>query len=107
MTAEKKSKPKMQPSRVFDLAGLVEYGPGAVVSRSLVDDDAGTVTIFAFDTDQSLSEHTAPFDALVQIVEGEGYSSHCYRLTYNVLCRIHGNKGIVASVDIINSSHYG
>ena len=60
-----------------DLAGvvaqvaLVEYQPGAVVSRTLVKKTAGTVTAFAFDAGEGLSEHTAPFDALVLMVEGE------------------------------------
>ncbi|MFQ5805590.1 MAG: cupin domain-containing protein [Phycisphaerae bacterium] len=72
MAAEKTGKPKIPPNQVFDLAGLVEYGEGAVVSRTLAENRAGTVTLFAFDADQGLSEHTAPFDALVQVVEGEG-----------------------------------
>jgi quercetin dioxygenase-like cupin family protein len=49
---------------------LVAYQPGAVVSRELVKKKSGSVTVFAFDKDQSLSEHTAPFDALVQILDG-------------------------------------
>ena len=54
-----------------DLAALVEYQAGAVVSRTIVDRKAGTVTLFAFDEGQALSEHTAPFDALVLVLEGE------------------------------------
>lgn len=65
-------KTKLQAGRVFELAELVEYNEGAVVSRTLVENNAGTVTLFAFDKDQGLSEHTAPFDALVQVVEGQG-----------------------------------
>jgi quercetin dioxygenase-like cupin family protein len=53
------------------LAELVDYQEGAVVSRTLIKKDPGTVTLFAFDRDQGLSEHTAPFDALVYIPEGE------------------------------------
>jgi quercetin dioxygenase-like cupin family protein len=49
---------------------LVEYQDGAVVSREIVKKKTGTVTVFAFDRDQGLSEHTAPFDALVQILDG-------------------------------------
>ena len=49
---------------------LVTYQPGAVVSRALVKKPTGTVTVFAFDKDQGLSEHTAPFDALVHVLEG-------------------------------------
>ncbi|MFA5786743.1 MAG: cupin domain-containing protein [Actinomycetota bacterium] len=49
---------------------LVAYQAGAVVSRELVKKKAGTVTVFAFDKGQGLSEHTAPFDALVQVLDG-------------------------------------
>lgn len=54
----------------MDLAGLVQYGEGAVVSRTLAKTTAGTLTILAFDAGEELSEHTAPFDVFVQIVEG-------------------------------------
>ena len=50
---------------------LVQYQAGAVVSRQLVKQDKGNVTLFAFDAGQELSEHTAPFDALVHIIDGE------------------------------------
>jgi quercetin dioxygenase-like cupin family protein len=50
---------------------LVDYQIGAVVSREVVKRTAGTVTLFAFDAGQGLSEHTAPFDALVHVLEGE------------------------------------
>jgi len=49
---------------------LVAYQPGAVVSRAVLKKATGTVTVFAFDKDQGLSEHTAPFDALVHVLEG-------------------------------------
>ena len=49
---------------------MVEYQDGAVVSREIVRKMTGTVTIFAFDKGEGLSEHTAPFDAIVQIIEG-------------------------------------
>ena len=55
---------------VLDMKDMVSYQPGSVVSRTVIDKDAGTVTLFAFDTGQGLSEHTAPFDALVQIIDG-------------------------------------
>ncbi len=61
----------MEGAKVVELAGMVEYQEGSVVSRTLVKRDAGTVTLFAFDAGQSLSEHTAPFDALVHVLEGE------------------------------------
>ncbi len=58
-------------SEVMNLNELVAYQKGAVVSRTLVEKEAGTVTLFAFDEGQALSEHTAPFDALVQVSDGE------------------------------------
>ena len=57
--------------RVADLAGLVEYQEGAVVSRMVVNKSSGSVTVFAFDAGQGLSEHTAPFDAMVYLLDGE------------------------------------
>ncbi len=57
-----------QPARLID---LVEYQEGSVVSRTIIDKRAGTVTLFAFDESQGLSEHTAPYDALVSILDGE------------------------------------
>jgi len=58
-------------SEILNMAGLVEYNDGAVVSRQITKADGGNVTLFAFDKDQELSEHTAPFDALVHVLEGE------------------------------------
>ena len=58
-------------SQVFDLANLVSYQDGSVVSRQITKADAGNVTLFAFDAGQELSEHTAPYDALVHILDGE------------------------------------
>jgi quercetin dioxygenase-like cupin family protein len=52
-------------------ASLVDYQAGAVVSKTLVDKPAGTITLFAFEKGQGLSEHTAPFDALVLMLDGE------------------------------------
>ncbi len=49
---------------------LVEYGEGAIVSRTILQRESGNVTLFAFDAGQGLSEHTAPFDALVFVLEG-------------------------------------
>ncbi|WP_328590927.1 cupin domain-containing protein [Methanofollis fontis] len=56
--------------RVIDPLSLVEYQEGAVVSRALVTKRAGTITAFAFDAGQGLSEHTAPYDAILQVLEG-------------------------------------
>ena len=58
-------------SQVLNLAEMVNYQEGAVVSRQITKAEAGNVTLFAFDRDQGLSEHTAPFDALVHVLEGE------------------------------------
>jgi len=55
---------------VLNMKDMVSYQPGAVVSRTVIDKSIGTVTVFAFDSGQGLSEHTAPFDALVQIIDG-------------------------------------
>ena len=52
-------------------ADLISYQKGAIVSREIIRRDSGTVTLFAFDKGQGLSEHTAPFDALVHIMDGE------------------------------------
>ena len=57
-------KSKMPAGETLDLAGLVSYAEESIVSRTLVENTAGTITLFAFDAGQSLSEHTAPFDAL-------------------------------------------
>lgn len=57
---------------VFELEGLIEYQKGAIVSRTLVDKENVTLTVFAFDENQTLSEHTAPHDALLQILDGSG-----------------------------------
>jgi quercetin dioxygenase-like cupin family protein len=59
-------------SEILHMAELVSYQDGAVVSRQITKAEAGNVTLFAFDKEQGLSEHTAPYDALVHILEGEG-----------------------------------
>ncbi len=69
---DQSSKSKMPPGEVLCLAGLVNYAEASIVSRTLLENEAGTITLFAFDAGQSLSEHTAPFDALVQVLDGEG-----------------------------------
>jgi quercetin dioxygenase-like cupin family protein len=57
-----------KPASVLD---LISYQEGAVVSREIIKKKTGTVTVFAFDEGQGLSEHTSPFDALVHVLEGE------------------------------------
>ena len=58
-------------ARAVKLADLIEYQEGSVVSRTLIDRKLGTVTLFAFDKGEGLSEHTAPFDAMVYLLDGE------------------------------------
>ena len=58
-------------SEILNMAEFVDYNDGAVVSRQITKADGGNVTLFAFDKDQELSEHTAPFDALVHVLDGE------------------------------------
>jgi quercetin dioxygenase-like cupin family protein len=57
--------------QALNLASLIDYQTGSVVSRTLIDKKTGTVTLFAFAEGQGLSEHTAPFDAFVHIIDGE------------------------------------
>jgi quercetin dioxygenase-like cupin family protein len=59
------------PSTAIPLSAAIQYQTGSVVSKEIVRKDTGTVTLFAFDRGQGLSEHTAPFDALVYILDGE------------------------------------
>ncbi|MBN2008172.1 cupin domain-containing protein [candidate division KSB1 bacterium] len=69
---DKNSRDQFPSAIPVNLASLIDYAPQAVVSRTIAKNAAGTLTIFAFDKDESLSEHTAPFDAFVQILDGEG-----------------------------------
>ncbi len=62
---------KKLQTQATKLIALVDYQDGAVVSREIINKKAGTVTLFAFDEGQGLSEHTAPFDALVYLLAGE------------------------------------
>jgi quercetin dioxygenase-like cupin family protein len=55
-----------------DLNGLIDYAADSIVSKTIVDKPVGTITLFAFDAGQQLSEHTAPYDAVVQVVDGRG-----------------------------------
>ncbi len=72
-TSKKRTRPsKMPAGKVLTLAELVDYAEESVVSRIVAENSAGTVTLFAFDAGQGLSEHTAPFDALVQVLDGQG-----------------------------------
>lgn len=64
-------KTEFETSRKADLDALIDYSGEAVVSKTLIKKDTGTVTLFSFDQGQGLSEHTAPYDAMVQVVDGK------------------------------------
>jgi quercetin dioxygenase-like cupin family protein len=64
-------KKEFDKSVLFRFDELAQYSTDAIISRTILNKQTGTVTLFAFDKGQSLSEHTAPFDAMVQIVEGK------------------------------------
>ncbi|MGI5991257.1 MAG: cupin domain-containing protein [Methanosarcina sp.] len=76
-------------ARVFKAENLIEYQEGSVVSKEIIRKDTGTVTIFAFDKGEGLSEHTAPFDAMVQVIDGK------------VEITISGNRSILEKGDTI------
>jgi quercetin dioxygenase-like cupin family protein len=61
----------MCKGKALDVKTLIEYSANSIVSKTLIDTKAGTITLFSFDEGQGLSEHTAPYDAVVQIVDGE------------------------------------
>lgn len=100
MSTDRSSPPELE--EVVALADLVQYQPGAVVSRTLVKKPAGSVTAFAFDAGEGLSEHTAPYDALVLMIEGESeitISGKPHRVVAGQLLRLpagqpHGLKAV-------------
>jgi hypothetical protein len=66
-------------AKTLKVEDLIEYQEGSVVSREIIRKDTGTVTIFAFDKGEGLSEHTAPFDAMVQIIDGKSLRLTIFR----------------------------
>ena len=76
-------------SKANKLTELIDYQKESIVSRTIIDKETGTVTLFAFDENQGLSEHTAPFDALVYNLEGE------------VEVIISGNKILLSKGDMV------
>ncbi len=81
--------------RTLKLAELVEYQEGSVVSRTIIDQKTGTLTLFAFSQGQGLSEHTAPFDALVHLLDGQAevtISGKSYLLTEGETIIMPANK---------------
>jgi quercetin dioxygenase-like cupin family protein len=63
---------EFEKSKVFTFAGSVEYADGAIVSKTVLKRETGNISLFAFAKGEALSEHTAPFDALLQVVDGKG-----------------------------------
>ncbi len=59
-------------ARAQNLDGLIDYAQDSIVSKTILDKPVGTITLFAFDEGQKLSEHTAPYDAAVQVIDGRG-----------------------------------
>ena len=57
--------------QAIDLADHVQYAEGSIVSKTLINKETGTLTLFAFEAGQALSEHTAPFDAVVEVIDGQ------------------------------------
>ena len=70
MNKKRKAEVEAIYNKPVQLVNLIEYQNGSVISRTIVDKEAGTITLFAFDKGEGLSEHTAPFDALVFNLEG-------------------------------------
>lgn len=70
MTTPNPPQGQLPPAEPVPLAEGVQYASGSIVSRTLLKTDTGTLTLFAFDEGQELSEHTAPFNALVQVLDG-------------------------------------
>lgn len=70
-------KKEMTAAQAVPLVDVADYQEGAVVSRTIIDKNTGTVTFFAFDEGQKLSEHTAPYDALIYLVDGEAEITIC------------------------------
>ena len=62
---------KFEKGKIFNANELVNYTEGGVVSKELIHNNAGSVTLFSFDAGQGLSQHTAPFDAFIQVIDGE------------------------------------
>jgi quercetin dioxygenase-like cupin family protein len=63
---------EFEKSQVFSFAGSVDYADGAIVSKTVLKKESGNISLFAFAKGEALSEHTAPFDAMIQVVEGKG-----------------------------------
>jgi len=95
MAQSKKQSLKDSLAQVSRLVDLVEYQKESVVSKTLIDKKVGTITLFAFAAGQGLSEHTAPFDAMVSILDGEAeikIAGNPFRLKTGELIIMPANK---------------
>ncbi len=88
LTTTMKNK-SFKPAKVYNLKQVVSFAEGGVVSKQFVKSKGGNITFFAFDQGEGLSEHTAPFEAVVQIIEGKAEVS------------IDGKKNVVAEGELI------
>ena len=89
------SKKAVEKAQTIKIISLAEYQEGSIVSRTLIDKKAGTVTFFALDEGQGLSEHVAPYDALVNVLEGEAevaISEKIYRVKKGEMIILPANK---------------
>jgi len=69
--SETKPKVNVDGAVAMNLSAMTQYQDGAVVSRTLLQDESGTLTVFSFDEGQALSEHTVPFNAFIQVLDGQ------------------------------------
>ena len=83
-------KQSFEPGSIYKLKESISIAEGGIVSKQFIKNKGGNITIFAFDKGQGLSEHTAPFDAVVQIIEGKAEIS------------IDGKKSIVSEGEMVN-----
>ncbi|MBL7928668.1 MAG: cupin domain-containing protein [Bacteroidia bacterium] len=88
----------MEHSLIFNISESVGYSSGSVVSKTLLKKPSGNVTLFAFDKGESLSEHTAPFDALVQLLDGTA------EITIGgKLFTLHAGESVIMPADVPHS----
>jgi quercetin dioxygenase-like cupin family protein len=81
---------KLQPAQKQNLGSVVSYQSGSIVSRAIIDRRAGTVTLFAFDEGQGLSEHTASYDALLHVLDGKAQVT-----VSGEACDVYAGEGII------------
>ncbi|MGD0643333.1 MAG: cupin domain-containing protein [Candidatus Bathyarchaeia archaeon] len=91
MLNKKKEKTKRLEAEASNLSDLIDYQEGSVVSRTIIDKKTGTITLFAFDENQGLSEHTAPYDAFVYVLDGQADAT----VSGKLITIDHGNMTII------------